>query len=148
MSSPSDSEPIYTLTDYGSGCRSIAERRNAPYDIDRLDEFKDFCQGVTHGMKLSIRADGEVEPCTVGAMGKGYGNIHNEPLPNLVNQMRTAPAYRLFEQGSFSDYLPYYSRSIFGTRFFRPCTFFGIISSLAAGVEQLRETGQLNQASI
>lgn len=134
--------------DFGNASKPMAERRSAPYGIDRLEEFQGICKGITHGMKLSIRANGEVEPCTIGTMGKGYGNIHDEPLSTIVNRMRTSPVYRMFEKGTFVDYLPYFSRSLFGSRFFHPCTFFGIISSIAAGVEQLRAKGELNQESV
>ena len=99
-------------------------------------------------MKLSIRANGEVEPCTIGTMGKGYGNIHDEPLPAIVNKMRASPVYRMFEKNSFIDYRPYVSRDLFGSRFFHSCTFFGIIASLAAGVEKLREKDELNQENV
>ena len=134
--------------DFGNASKSIAERQSAPYTIDRLEEFQGICKGITHGMKISIRANGEVEPCTIGTMGKGYGNIHDEPLPTIVNKMRASPVYRMFEKGTFVNYLPYFSRSLFGSRFFHSCTFFGIISSVAAGVEQLRAKDELNQESV
>jgi MoaA/NifB/PqqE/SkfB family radical SAM enzyme len=138
-------EPEY---DFGNAGKPIAERHSAPYAIDRLEEFQGSCKGIMHGMKLSIRANGEVEPCTIGTMGKGYGNIHNEPFPTIVNKMRASPVYRMFESGTFVNYLPYFSRSLFGSRFFHSCTFFGIISSVAAGVEQLRAQDELNQESV
>ena len=134
--------------DFGNASKSIAERNSAPYSIDRQDQFQGICKGITHGMKLSIRANGEVEPCTIGIMGKGYGNIHDEPLSTIVNKMRATPVYRMFEKNSFVDYRPYFSRELFGSRFFHPCTFFGIIASLAAGVEQLRAKDELNQENV
>ena len=138
-------EPEY---DSGNAAKSIAERHSAPYAIDWIEEFKGDCKGITHGMKLSIRANGEVEPCTIGTMGKGYGNIHDEPLPTIVNKMRASPVFRMFEKGTFINYRPYISHSLFDTRFFHSCTVFGIISSVAAGVEQLRAKDELNQESV
>jgi len=134
--------------DFGNASKSIAERNSAPYSIDRQEQFQGICKGITHGMKLSIRANGEVEPCTIGTMGKGYGNIHDEPLSTIVNKMRASPVYRMFEKNTFVDYRPYFSRDLFGSRFFHPCTFFGIIASLAAGVEQLRAKDELNRENV
>jgi len=134
--------------DFGNASKSIAERNSAPYSIDQQEQFQGICKGITHGMKLSIRANGEVEPCTIGTMGKGYGNIHDEPLSTIVNKMRASPVYRMFEKNTFVDYRPYFSRDLFGSRFFHPCTFFGIIASLAAGVEQLRAKDELNRENV
>ncbi len=99
-------------------------------------------------MRLSKGIKGEVEPCTVGTMGKGYGNIHEDRLSGIVNKMRASPVYRMFERGTFTNYLPYFNRERFGSRFFHPCTCFGIMSSIAAGVEQLRAEDELNDESV
>jgi hypothetical protein len=54
----------------------------------------------------------------------------------------------MFDKGTFANYLPYLNREKFGSRFFHPCTCFGILSSLAAGVEKLRANDNLNQENV
>ena len=93
---------VESEVDCGNAVKSVADRQDAPFAIDRLERFQNFCKGITHGMKLSIRANGEVEPCTIGALGKGYGNIHTESLPTIVNKMRASPVHQMFEKEIFS----------------------------------------------
>lgn len=134
--------------DAGNAGKSIFERENALFDIDRLEKFQGLCKGFTRGMRFCIRANGDVEPCTVGTMGKGYGNIHSERLSRIINKMRLSPVHLMFAKESFDDYLPYFSRNLFGSRLLHPCTFFGIISSIVAGVAHLRANGELTQSKI
>lgn len=130
-------------------CRyTTAEREQAHFSIDQLEKFKGLCKGFTRGMRFCIRANGDVEPCTTGTMGKGYGNIHDERLVRIINKMRLSPVHQMFAEESFERYLPYFSRRLFGSRFFHPCAFFGIISSIAAGVAHLRSNGELTQSKI
>ena len=86
-------------------------------------------------------------------MSSGAQSTANQAL-NAANQAQACcdatneKIDRMFEKGTFVNYLPYFSRSLFGSRFFHSCTFFGIISSVAAGVEQLRAKDELNQESV
>lgn len=77
-------------------------------------------------------------------------NLSWDLLPDIDQQAYGEWAKKavgtLLKAPGFVEFRAY--RKIFGSRFFHPCTFFGIISSLSAVIEQLRSKGELNKEGI
>jgi MoaA/NifB/PqqE/SkfB family radical SAM enzyme len=122
--------------------------RTAPYPLAEPDalveSLRGYCKGITRGIKLSIRANGSVQPCTIGTMHDGFGNIHREPLSTIVNRMRQSPIFRMFDEESFGKYLGYLDQRVFGAGFAERCSLLGALSAIADGVEGLRSAGRLD----
>ena len=76
------------------------------------------------------------------------GNIHEKPLPVLVNGMRETTTYKLFNENNFKKYTRFIDTDIFGTHFFQKCTILSLYASIAWRIDDLEKKGIFNDEAV
>jgi len=80
---------------------------------------------------LTIKANGELATCRLSQAGEGYGNIHERPLVEILNDFDQAFVFQLHASRNLEEYLPLVDRSIFGSSFTHLCSLRSIVTLLA-----------------
>lgn len=80
---------------------------------------------------LTIKANGELATCRLSQAGEGYGNLHQQPLIEILNRFDKSFVYKLHAGRQLEKYLPLLDRSLFGSAFTHLCSLRSIVTLLA-----------------
>ena len=106
----------------------------------RLDQFPVEllrCKGFFRpAPSLTIKANGEVSTCRITNAGEGYGNIHDQDLVQILNQLQDSFIFKLHADQRLGDYIQYVDAALFGETFNHMCSARAVLTLLALRMEQ------------
>ena len=85
---------------------------------------------------ITIKANGELASCRLSQAGEGYGNIHERPLVEILNEFDQAFVFQLHVTQKLEEYLPLVDRTIFGSAFTHLCSLRSIVTLLARKIQE------------
>jgi len=66
--------------------------------------------------------NGAIGICPIMQGQEGYGNVHEHPLPHLLNTLQEAPLYKLHASGDIAQFLSHIDPETFGKTFDHVCS--------------------------
>lgn len=84
---------------------------------------------------IRIMANGNLSVCPLLDAGEGFGNIHDEDIVSILNNMHNSFVYQLHAERKISNYLKYLDKEIFGEYYNHVCSIRAILTILARKIE-------------
>jgi len=110
---------------------------NKAFKISELSNKDIRCKAFYRpSPNIRINANGEVSVCPLLSSGEGYGNIHNQPLIEILNNMQDSFIYKLHSERLINNYLKYWDINQFGDRYEHPCSVRAVLSILARKMDK------------
>jgi sulfatase maturation enzyme AslB (radical SAM superfamily) len=91
---------------------------------------------------IRIMANGAIGICPLMQGQEGYGNVHETPLDDLLNNLQNAPLYKLHASGDIASYLADVDQQEFGATFDHGCSVRRAVNLTA--LRRLTQSGGLN----
>lgn len=119
---------VNKFIDIGNGAKSGIPLYKLNSTPDALLRCKGFFRPSPW---LTLKANGELATCRLANAGEGYGNIHRQPLVDILNQMQEQTIYKLHAEKRIFDYRDCVDPGIFGEAFAHPCSLRAIVTMIA-----------------
>jgi len=123
--------------DIGNG---IALKSNK-HKIDDIPKKLLHCKGYYRpSPNLRIMANGNLSVCPLLDAGEGFGNIKDQDILSILNNMQQSSTYQLHAKKEIGNYLQYLDRTVFGEHYDHICSIRVILTLLARYIENAGNT--------
>ncbi len=116
------SDPTNAFSNFVDTARG-ADLRKGDFKLSKLHSSLIRCKAFFRPWPtIRILASGAIGICPLMQGQEGYGNIHERPLPELLNRLQETPLYKLHATGHIADYLNQINPAEFGETYDHLCS--------------------------